>query len=311
LRANRGLVESPSAVIARLGFFLRQALSALGRSLGITVLAVMTIGVALTVLSTFFAIVSNLARVVDELGREVEISAYLKNGTVPAVAQKDAAEIGRWAGVAGVRFLSSDRALEEFKATLGKDAIVLQGLPADVLPPSLEVRLDPRAWTVLEVRGIAEKLEKLEAVEDVRFGQEDIERVNALLKFARIAALVMTAALAFATILIISNTIRLTVYARRDEIEIMSLVGATNAFVRAPFVLEGMIQGLLGGFIALGVLLAFENALKVGIERGLQYAYGPIQLQFVPMEYLGYLLFAGMMLGLVGSLLAVGKFLKV
>ncbi len=290
---------------------MRQALSALARSLGITVLAVVTIGVALTVLATFFAIVSNLSRVVDELGREVEISAYLKNGATPKIAEDHKATIEKWPCVSTVRVLSSEKAMEEFRAALGKDAIVLEGLPSDVLPPSLEVRLDPHAWTVQEVRAIAEKLEKLEGIDDVRFGQEDIERVNALLKFARIAAFIMSAALAFATILIISNTIRLTVYARRDEIEIMSLVGATNAFVRAPFVLEGMIQGLLGGIIALSVLVAFENALKVGIERGLRYAYGPIQLQFVPMEYLGYLLLAGMVLGLIGSLLAVGKFLKV
>jgi cell division transport system permease protein len=298
-------------VIARLRFFMRQALSALARSLGITVLAVVTIGVALTVLATFFAIVSNLSRVVDELGREVEISAYLKNGTTPLIAEKHKATIEKWSGVSTVRVLSSQKAMEEFRAALGKDAIVLEGLPPDVLPPSLEVRLDPHTWTVQEVRAIAEQLETLDGIDDVRFGQEDIERVNALLKFARIAAFVMSAALAFATILIISNTIRLTVYARRDEVEIMSLVGATNAFVRAPFVLEGMIQGLLGGMIALCVLVGFENALKVGIERGLSYAYGPIQLQFVPMEYLGYLLLAGMMLGLIGSLLAVGKFLKV
>jgi cell division transport system permease protein len=298
-------------LIARLKFFMRQALSALGRSLGITALSVATIGVALTVLATFFVIVSNLARVADQLGREVEISAYLKTGAAADKVQAATLEIKKWSEVSEVHVLSPGDAMKELKAALGSDAILLEGLPPDVLPSSVEVRLVPRPWKASEVRLIADRLAKLEGVEDVRFGQEDIERVHALLSFTRIASLIMGAALCFATILIISNTIRLTVYARRDEIEIMTLVGATGSFVRAPFLLEGMIQGLAGGGIALASLLLAEHALKVGMERGLAYAYGPIELQFVPIEYVGYLLLAGTALGLVGSLLAVGKFVKV
>ena len=147
-------------------------------------------------------------------------------------------------------------------------------------------------------------------VEDVRYGQEDIERVNALLGFARVAAAVLGSALCLATILIVSNTIRLTVYARRDEIEIMSLVGATDAFVRAPFVLEGAIQGVLGGSVAAIGLVVFEEGVRVGLERGLSYAYGPSSLDFVPLHFLGYLLASGAILGLTGSVLAVGKFLR-
>lgn len=274
-------------------------------------LAVVTIGVALAVLATFGVVVSNLKRVADQLGREVEISAYLKT-TVDADRQNALAKtIKEWEHVAETRAVSSAEAITEFRAALGKDAILIEGLPPDILPPSIEVRLAPRAWTTSDVGALADRLSALDGVEDVRFGQEDIERVNALLGFARVAAIVLGAALCFATILIISNTIRLTVYARRDEIEIMSLVGATNAFVRAPFVLEGAIQGLIGGSLASASLFSMEGALKVGIERGLSYAYGPIELQFVPVEMIGYLIAAGVTLGLVGSLLAVGRFLRV
>jgi cell division transport system permease protein len=298
-------------LLARLRFFLAQALSALSRSLGITTLAVVTIGVALAVLATFAVIVENLSVVADRLGREVEISAYLAPGVDAEKSTHTKAVIRGWEGVAGVDLVSSTEAMEELRAALGKDAVLLEGLPGDVMPASLEVRLDGRAWTTAEVRALADRIAKLEGIDDVRFGQDDIERVDALLRFARIAALVLGAALCFATILIISNTIRLTVYARRDEIEIMSLVGATNAFVRAPFVLEGAIQGLLGGLIALGGLVALRSVLEAGIQRGLGYAYGPIELHFEPTDFLLYLVGAGVALGLVGSLLAVGKFLKV
>lgn len=298
-------------MLARSRFFLKQALSALSRSLGITVLAVVTIGVALAVLATFGVLVSNLKRIADDLGREVEISAYLKPAVDDERREALAKTIREWENVADARAVSAKDAIEEFRKALGKDSILLEGLPPDILPSSIEVRLVARAWTAGDVGVLADRLAALDGIEDVRFGQEDIERVNALLGFARIAAVVLGVALCFATILIISNTIRLTVYARRDEIEIMSLVGATNAFVRAPFVLEGAIQGLLGGTVAFLSLLMLENALKVGLERGISYAYGPVELQFVPMEMVTYLLAAGVLLGLIGSMLAVGRFLKV
>jgi cell division transport system permease protein len=294
-------------VLPRLRFFLRMALSALVRSLGVTILAIATIGVALGVLATFAVVLDNLARVAEQLGHDVEISAYLAMGTDGTALSK---EIAGWGDVERARFMSSSDAMKEFRTSLGDDGVLLDGLPDDVLPPSIEVRLRPKDWTARDVAVVGDRLRKLVGVSDVRFGQEEIERVTALLGFARITALVLGVALCLATILIVSNTIRLTVYARRDEIEIMSLVGATGSFVRAPFVLEGMIQGLIGGLFAGLGLVAMEGVLRVAIERGLSYAYGPIHLAFVPIEYLGYLVASGALLGLIGSLLAVGKFLK-
>ncbi|MCK6550633.1 permease-like cell division protein FtsX [Myxococcota bacterium] len=298
-------------MLSRIRFFFAQAASALLRSFGITALAVVTIGVALAVLATFAIIVENLRRVADQLGHEVEISAYLGPDVSELQRKNLEGTIENLDGVLDVRFVASADALGELRTAMGRDAILLDGLPDDVLPPSIEVRLEPRSWQAGEVRGIADGIGKLAGIADVRFGQEDIERVDALLGFVRIAAMVLGVALMLATILIISNTIRLTVYARRDEIEIMSLVGATSAFVRAPFVLEGAIQGLLGGGVALGTLVALQSVLETGIERGLGYAYGPIELHFVPLDFLGLLVSSGVLIGLIGSLLAVGKFLKV
>lgn len=312
IRLDRGEdLGYPLSVLPKLRFFFRQALAALLRSFGVTALAVGTIGVALAVLATFVIIVANLDRVADQLGRDVEISAYLKRGLTLAEGEALAAQAKAWAEVEVARYLPSELAMEEFKASLGEDGVLLEGLPPDVLPASLEITLHPHPWTGTEVQAIGARLKGLSGVEDVRYGQEELDRVNALLSFARVGTLVLGFALCLATILIVSNTIRLTVYARRDEIDIMSLVGATNAFVRAPFVLEGAIQGLLGGGLAVASLVVLENGLRVGLERGLSYAYGPIELSVVPLELYIYLLILGLVLGLVGSLLAVGKFLRV
>ncbi len=306
-RAQRA---SCGPLFPRLRFFLRQAFAALFRSFGITALAVATTGLALGVLATFAVIVANLSRVADRLGREVEMSAYLPAGANATEIEASAALVRAWPEIEAVRTLTSSAAMIEFRSSLGDDAVLLDGLPAEVLPPSLELQLSPGIWTGADIAALAARLMALPFVEDVRYGQQDLERVHAVLGFARGAALVLGIALCFATILIVSNTIRLTVYARRDEIEIMSLVGATDAFVRAPFVLEGAIQGLLGGLAAAAGLVALEEALRVGIQNGLAYAFGPIELDFVPLHFVGVLLVAGTGLGLVGSLLAVGRFLK-
>ena len=298
-------------MLPRLRFFLEQALLGLWRSFGVTVLAVVTIGIALGLLATFAVVVSNLARVADRIGADVEISAYLVRTASTADAEASRAQIAGWPEVSAARYVTSTQAMDAFRASLHEDAVILEGLPADVMPPSIEVRLASREWTAAEVAGVAGRLDAVALVEDVRYGQQEIERVHALLGFARVVALVVAVVLCLAVILLVSNTIRLTVYARRDEIEIQGLIGATDAFIRAPFVIEGAIQGWLGGTVAGVGLLVLEGVLEEGLRRGLSYAYGPIQIELVPASFLGALLVLGVLLGLIGSLLAVGKFVKV
>lgn len=275
-----------------------------------TALSVLTIAVALAVLATFALVVGNLRRLASNLGSEVAVSAYLEDDALPE-GHRLASEAAAWPGVARTWVLTSSRALEDFRRQLGEDAVLLEGLPADILPPSVEVRLVDRPWRVEDVAPIAERLAGAPGVADVRYGQEDIERIAALLGVVRAAAFVLGTSLCFATILIIYNTIRLTLYARREEIEIMSLVGATAAFVRAPFVMEGAIQGVLGGAGAAAAVFALEEVLLVGLERGLSYARGAgVDLELFPPHFAVLMVFAGASLGLVGSLLAVGKFLR-
>ncbi|MBK8011293.1 MAG: ABC transporter permease [Deltaproteobacteria bacterium] len=300
-------------MVSRTLFFLRLAFSALGRSFGVTALAVVTIAVSLTVLATFSVVVRHLGRLTEGLGRQVEISVYLARGQPEERIRALSTDIAAWPEVARTRVLSSEAALAEFRVSLGPDAALLEGLPEDLLPPSIEFALKPGDWAVSAVQSIAARLNGRPEVDDVRFGQEDIERLAALFSFTRLVAIVLGAALCFATILIVSNTIRLTVYARRDEIEILTLVGATGWFVRVPFFIEGAVQGVIGGALSGVVLVAFGEAFTLAIERGLGYlysGYSPVTLDFVPLEYLGLLVLVGGLLGVVGSLLAVGKFLR-
>jgi cell division transport system permease protein len=298
-------------MLPRLRFFFEQAVLGLWRSLGITALAVVTIGVALGLLATFAVVVANLARVADTMGQDVEIAAYLSPTTTATIGQARAVDVARWPEIQRSRFLTSTQAMDAFRLALGSDAAILEGLPADVMPPTLELQLAPRAWRVVELESLAARLDALPGIDEVRYGQEDLERIHALLGFARVVAVVVAVVLCMAVILIVSNTIRLTVYARRDEIEIMSLIGGTDAFIRAPFLIEGAIQGVAGGLVAALGLVVLQGVLEAGIKQGLSYAYGPIELEFMPFPFVGGLLALGVLLGLIGSLLAVGKFVKV
>lgn len=299
-----------SGIGPRLKFFLRKAIAALRRSYGISLLSILTMGIALATSATFLVIVETLDRFMLKLSAEVEISAYLSAGIKKVDAAAARAEISAWPGIAEVTHTSSARALDELRVSLKDDAGLLDGFPSDALPAVLTVRLAPKSWSGDELRELAERIKEVSGIDDVRYGRESIERVGSLLGLVRIIGLVLGISLSLATILIISNTIRLTVYARRDEIEIMSLVGATDAFVRAPFIIEGVIQGVMGAVLAIVLLASLRGAITLAVERGLS-GYGPIQLDLGLAHVFAYLLIAGALLGLVGSALAVGKFLEV
>ena len=294
----------------RLRFLVGQAVTGLRRSAGVTVVSIVTISLVLGLLATFATVLANLSRVADDLGENVEVSVYLIRGTSDETGQARALEVAGWPTVAEARYVTSTAAMAWLRSSLGPDAIVVDGLPVEVLPPSVEVRLSSRRWTADEVDRVATSLAELGGVEEVRYGKDEIERLHALLGFAQVAALVISIVLGLGAMLIVSNTIRLAVYARRDEIEIMTLVGATESFVRTPFVIEGGLQGLLGGLLAVGGLALMRELLVSGLRRGLGYAYGPIELQFAPVQIFVGVLAVGVILGLIGSALAVGKFVR-
>ena len=297
-------------MLPRVHFILKQAISVSLRSFGVTLVATVSVAVALTVLAAFAVVVQTLGRTADQLAKEVEISAYLRERVTVDQALSLTQEVRRWPQVTEVRYLTSEAALAEFAESLGEDARLLEGLPAGVLPASLEVAIHPEAWTRANLEVLGARLSAFKEIEDVRFGQEDIEEINAILSASRVVAAVLSAALIFATVLLVANTIRLAVYARRDEIEVMSLVGATRSFVRAPFVVEGALQGLVGSVLAFSMVLALQEVLHLVIARGISTTV-PLELVFDPVRYLAGLTLVGLSLGVAGSLIAVGHFLRV
>lgn len=280
------------------------------RSWAVTAIAVLTISVALAILGAFAIVAQQLRGVSSRLGAQLAVSVYLEDEVGFARGAALAEQVAAWPEVADAEHWTSERAMAAFRDELGEDAVILDGLSSSVLPASVEVVVGSAVRDVAQVRAIAERAAKLPGVREVRFGEERLERLQLLSRLVEGAFVVLGSALLLATLFIVANTVRLTVFARREEIEVLRLVGATGTFVRAPFVVEGVLQGGLGGVLAWGWLAAVEGALRAGLERMLRIAYGSLSAPIELLPWLLPLLCAGLLLGALGSGLAVGRFLR-
>jgi cell division transport system permease protein len=203
-------------------------------------------------------------------------------------------------------------ALERLARELGDLGEALAQLPENPLPPSLELRVPAEQRTPGALRSLARELRSMPGVTGVDYGEEAVERLSAISQALRYGGWIAFAVVLLATVSIVAATLQLAIYARREEIEIQKLVGATDRFVKAPFLLEGFLQGLLGAGLALAGLALFERLVGPGLGALFSFLVGPGGMTPMLEPRLAVeLLVAGCALGLGGSFIAVGRFLRV
>lgn len=283
---------------------LVRALRGLAASPVTSAVATVTIALCLLLGGAFALLLVNMERVLVRFGEEVRISAYLSDA-LGAEEQAALAERARaLPGVASVDLVSKEAALERFRASPFGRASLLDGLDENPLPASLEIVLAPDHRNRAGVDAVVAQLDPLAGVEELGYGHEWVEGYARAVRLVRGIAFALGLVLAAATLLIVSNTIRLAVYARRDEIEILALVGAGRAFVATPFLLEGLLEGLLGGALALGLLaLAFYGT--TGFGSGFELLLGNTEPAFFGAGGALGLVGVGALLGALGSGVAV------
>jgi cell division transport system permease protein len=293
------------ALLRALAYFFREALTSLWRSRLINALSVGTIAVSLFVLGAFLAVANNLNEVVTHWTQKVQVIFYLEDRIEDRILQSLEDRLKEDAAVEGVVLVSRAQALERFRA-LFRD---LRSLPEDLgenpFPASLEVSLKGGHQSAPEVQRLVHAYEKAPGVQEVQYDLLWIERLATGARLVRGVGTFLGGILVLAGVFTISNVIRLTVYARQDELDIMRLVGATQAYVKGPFIVEGMIQGGLGGLLAVGLLgLAFRV-----VARDLAAASDLLGRAAVtlPLELGGLLVLGGMTVGVVGSLVSLGR----
>ncbi len=279
---------------------IREALLSFRRSPALSLLSVTTIAFALFVFGLFALTALNLRAALTQVEERVEIVMYLMRGTPVEVATMAIGDIESFPEVAEVTYVTEDQALTRARRELVELQGVFEDLTANPLPASLEILLNPGYRDAEHVRAIAERLKGFRFAEDVRYGDEWVTKLDRLRNLAGAVGFVVGGAFAMAAVIIIGTTIRMSVMHRQREIEIMRLVGATDGFIRRPFLLDGAIKGTLGGGTAILLCYAAFAALAQNVLQG----------SFFSTREAVLLVLAGMALGFIASSISVGRHLR-
>ena len=293
--------------MAALRYAFDEALRSLWRGRQSGVLSTATIALALFVLGAFLMVTANLERLGAEWSSAAELSVYLKDD----ISTQDRAAVERLLApgdvVAGAEYISKADALARFKSTFADLAPAVDGLGDNPLPASYEVRLRTATAGAAPAAGVdalATNLRQANGVADVRYDRQWLSKVLSAIGIVRGVGWVLGALLTFAAALTVANVVRLALYARRDELEIMHLVGAPTVYVRGPFVMEGVLQGGLGALAAVVALGAAFLALRARYLVPLAQAANVTAVEFLPVEVCLLLVVGGMVVGCVGGLVA-------
>lgn len=283
--------------------FAREALLPFRRLPLLSFLSIMTIAFSLFTIGLFGLIALNLRGALRGIEARVEVVAFVLRGTPPETITVAAQDVSTFPEVQTVDYVSEDQALERARRELVEFKDAYRDLETNPLPASLEVRLKEGYRDARNAEVVANRLRGFPFVEDVRFGRDWVEQLDRLRNIGGLLGLVLGAAFAVVAMVIIGVTIRMTVLQRAREIHIMRLVGATNWFIRGPFLLEGALKGLLGGILA--VLFAW-----IGYQVFIRNTAALSGLVFFEPKHMFAIAAFGTMLGLVASLLSVGRHLR-
>ena len=283
----------------------RRASDALLRAPYVTAVAVGTIYVALLLTGAFAATLGAGGRLIAGWAGEVPVSLYLAPGADLEAARAAALAL---APDAEVEAVPPAEAMRRLRTSLGAEGRVLDGLGDDALPPSVELRF--RDLSHERAHALASLLLAVPGAVEVDDGAIRVARLEALVDRARKLGLLLLGLLGAATAILVSNTLKLAVYARRDEIEIMKLVGATNLYVSAPILLEGVIQGLLGAGMAVATLAAANLVLLPRVREAVPLAARLTPADILPGQMLLAIVVGGAALGLVASAISLQRFLR-
>lgn len=296
---------------AGMHYFLARALANIRQNVFINIVTVGTITLALLIIALFLLVYVNLEGVADDWSKKVQVTAYFEQELPQAVITALKENIQRLPETDKVEYVTKYDALKRFRARLKGQESLLEGVSPEVLPASLEISLRKGSRGSDSVEAYVAKLKKIAGIGEIQYGEEWVRRFTTFLNFMRMVGVLLGGFLLLAVVFIVSNTIKLTIYSRRDELEILSLVGATRFFIKAPYVIEGMLQGAAGGASALLILSAFYMGFLHNAGNFLSFNPATAGLSFLPVSHIVGILFGGVMLGFLGSLTSLKRFVSV
>ncbi|MBM6778423.1 ABC transporter permease [Collinsella tanakaei] len=314
-------------VPSNFGYSLREAGSHFVRNLGTSIGAVITIFLSLFIIGLFILGSALVNSVIGTVEQQVTINAFISDEATDEDIQAFRDEIEGWENVASVTFKTKEDALEDYRGNISNNAeATLAALDGEnPLPRSFVIEMDDPSQVESTAERIKEDSLFRQIVDDedpdvddveadvnasVLYGREEVGRLFQVTAYIRIAAVVLVALLTFIAFIFINNTIRLSITARRREIGIMRLVGASNSFIRGPFITEGVIQAILGSLLTIGALELIRNLGMPALQHAVNFISFNIPIQMYLMTYAA-LVIVGIVIGLFGSAIAMGRYLKV
>ena len=292
---------------ATLLYIFLEALRNIKRNLLTTLFTIVTLGLSLAIFTIFVVVLTNVNGIIKQWGGKIQVVAYLKGGVAPAEVKKISARIESLTGVEKVEYISKKHALDLLKEDLKGYKGILDGLTSNPLPPSFEINLKSTYRNNEGVKDVVSRLRDVKGIDDIQYGQRWVERFSAILGFIELFAMVIGVFLGAATLFIISNTIRLTVYARRDEIEVARLVGASDGYIKVPFLLEGIFQGFCGGLLATSLVYVMRSLLAMNIPATF---LSIVEIPFSLVMITCALIISGIVLGISGGMISLARFLR-
>lgn len=287
-------------------YFLKQAIVNLGRNALMSIASIGILTVSLLILGGFILSAASINQLIGGLESQLEIMVFLKDSVSADEIKGMQADLQKLPDISEVNFISKDKAFKRLKEQMGNKGAVLEEITGNPLPNAFEVK----AKVPEKVGALADMLVKQPQVEEVKYGKEVVKKLFAFTRVVRIIGVLVMFILSLATVYIIVNTIRLTVFNRRREVQIMKLVGATNWFVRWPFMLEGVLLGFIGALVAV-VILHYSYIIIISkLQSQLPFLpLGGVNADILSLSY--WLFLIGIILGSVGSIISLRKFLRV
>ncbi len=288
-------------------FFLR-AIKDIFENRFLTAITVITIALSIMIASAFALFFLNAGEVLNSWKKGIRMMVYLKADTSEAARLDTQNRLRAIAGVQETAFISSDNALKRLKGQMAHHSALLENLKENPLPDAFEVILQPSARDSEALRFLAERIQSLDAVDEVEYGQQWIQRFSSMINLFSMAGYAVGGLFFMATVFIVANTIRLVLYSRREEIEIIRLVGATDRFIKIPFYLVGMIQGGIGSLIGLAALFGGYLFLTSHFEPNM--ADGLLTPHFFSAGTCAAILVGGILVGWLGCLVSLKQFMS-
>jgi len=288
--------------------FFKRAINDIKEYRFLTAITVVTIALSILIASAFALFFVNAGDLLTQWQKGIRMMVYLKPNTSEAARLDTKFRLQSIAGVQNAIYISKEEAMDRLKGQMPHHSALLENLKENPLPDAFEVTLQAAARDSAELQFLSERIQNLTAVEEVEYGQQWIQRFTNIINLFSIAGYGIGALFFMATVFIVANTIRLVLYSRRDEIEIMRLVGATDRFIKIPFYLEGMIQGGLGTLIGLAVLYVGYFSLSSHFQPSL--ASGLLTLRFFPATICLLIVVSGTLVGWLGCWISLKQFLK-